>query len=125
MVATSAFGMGIDKSNIRWMAHTALPDSPDSYLQEIGRAGRDGEPARAVLLWRAEDEAIQRFFTGGSPDENDLRELAAALHDGPQTRASLRERTGLGPRKLGSCLALLEEVGAVATVTGQKLSAPR
>ena len=55
MVATTAFGMGIDKPNIRWVAHVALPDSPDSYLQEIGRAGRDGAPARALLLYRTED----------------------------------------------------------------------
>jgi ATP-dependent DNA helicase RecQ len=125
MVATSAFGMGIDKPNIRWVAHVALPDSPDSYFQEIGRAGRDGEPARAVLLWRAEDEGIQRFFTGGSPDVGELQALAGALHDGPQTKAALRERTGLGPRKLGGYLGLLEEVGAAATVSGQRLTAPR
>ncbi|GAA0809655.1 RecQ family ATP-dependent DNA helicase [Spirilliplanes yamanashiensis] len=125
MVATSAFGMGIDKPNIRWVAHVALPDSPDSYLQEIGRAGRDDAPARAVLLWRAEDEAIQRFFTGGSPDPVELRDLAGALHDGPHTKTALRERTGLGPRKLGAYLGLLEEVGAVATGSGQGLCAPK
>src|SRR4051794_25056135 len=106
MVATSAFGMGIDKPNIRWVAHVALPDSPDSYFQEIGRAGRDGEPGRALLLWRAEDEAIQRFFNGGGPDPAELRELAAALRDGPTTKSSLQKRTGLGTRRLGSLLGL-------------------
>jgi ATP-dependent DNA helicase RecQ len=124
MVATSAFGMGIDKPNIRWVAHVALPDSPDSYFQEIGRAGRDDEPAQALLLWRSEDEAIQRFFSGGAPDEVELRELAAALRTGPQTKTELRAKTGLGPRKLGAYLGLLEHVGAVVTGHGTKLTVP-
>lgn len=125
MVATSAFGMGIDKPDIRWVAHMALPDSPDSYLQEIGRAGRDGQPGRALLLWRAEDVALQRYFSGGTPDGKDLGDLAAVLHDGPMTKTALRERTGLGVRKLGQLLALLEQVGAAATLPNNKLTSPR
>ncbi|MEN3614038.1 RecQ family ATP-dependent DNA helicase [Plantactinospora sp. ZYX-F-223] len=125
MVATSAFGMGIDKSNIRWVAHMALPDAPDSYLQEIGRAGRDGEPARALLLWRAEDLGLRRYFTGGAPDPEELRDLAALLRDGPTTRTALRERTGLGARKLGQLLALLEQVGAADTRPDNRLGSPR
>ncbi|MDT4992479.1 MAG: ATP-dependent helicase RecQ [Actinoplanes sp.] len=124
MVATSAFGMGIDKSNIRWVAHVALPDSPDSYFQEIGRAGRDGEQSRALLLWRAEDEAIQRFFAGGSPDPVEIRELAAALRTGPMTRTALKDKTGLGPRKLGALLGLLEEIGAAVTGAGNTMTVP-
>jgi ATP-dependent DNA helicase RecQ len=124
MVATSAFGMGIDKPNIRWVAHVALPDSPDSYFQEIGRAGRDGRPAQALLLWRSEDEAIQRFFSGGSPDLVELRELAAALRAGPQTKKSLADLTGLGPRKLGAYLGLLEQVGAAGPGHGNKTTVP-
>jgi ATP-dependent DNA helicase RecQ len=124
MVATSAFGMGIDKANIRWVAHVALPGSPDSYLQEIGRCGRDGEPARALLLWRGEDLTIQRFFSGGGPDLVEIRELAAALRTGPQTRTALKEKTGLGPRKLGQLLSLLEQVGAAVAGDGNKLTVP-
>ncbi len=125
MVATSAFGMGIDKPNIRWVAHVALPDSPDSYFQEIGRMGRDGEPGRALLLWRAEDEGIQRFFAGGSPDPVELKELAAALRAGPTTKTALKEKTGLGPRKLGQFLALLEQAGAAKAGDGSKWTVPR
>jgi ATP-dependent DNA helicase RecQ len=124
MVATSAFGMGIDKPNIRWVAHMALPDSPDSYFQEIGRAGRDGALSRAVLLWRAEDEAIQRFFSGGSPDPAELAQLAGLLRSDSWTKTALREKTGLGARKLGQLVALLEQAGAATTTTGNQLTAP-
>jgi ATP-dependent DNA helicase RecQ len=125
MVATSAFGMGVDKPNIRWVHHVALPDSPDSYLQEIGRAGRDGQPANATLLFRPEDVALQRFFASGAPQSRELTELAATLREGPVTKGALSSRTGLPARRLTQLVSLLEQVGAVTVAAAGRLQVPR
>jgi ATP-dependent DNA helicase, RecQ family len=124
MVATSAFGMGIDKPDIRWVVHYALPDSPDSYLQEIGRAGRDGAPARAVLLHRPEDVALQRYFTGGAPAEAEIRDLVAVLRERPHDREELRARSGFSARKLTQLLTLLTEIDVVVTQPDGRLFCP-
>jgi ATP-dependent DNA helicase RecQ len=69
IAATTAFGMGIDKPNVRFVLHAEPSDSVDSYFQEVGRAGRDGEPAEAVLFYRVEDLGLRRFFAGGGDSE--------------------------------------------------------
>ena len=65
MIATKAFGLGIDKQDIRFVYHYEFPDSLETYAQEAGRAGRDGLPSRAVLLYRLEDKRIQTYFLAG------------------------------------------------------------
>lgn len=115
VVATSAFGMGIDKPNVRYVLHSAPPESPDSYYQEIGRAGRDGEPAAAVLYYRSEDLGLRRFFAGGRPDEDMLRRVATLLHEhgGTVEARVVRDTLSIGASKLTGLVNLLQHADAI------------
>jgi len=112
MVATIAFGMGIDKADVRFVAHIGLPKSIEAYYQETGRAGRDGDPAVAHLLWGAEDIARARQFiaqndaseTRKAEETRRLNALIAFLETGGCRRAPLLEYFGEpAPPPCGNC----------------------
>ena len=120
MVATNAFGLGIDRADVRAVLHDQMPGGLDAYYQEAGRAGRDGEAARCVLFYLQKDKAIQSFFLAGRyPTLRDVQEVHARLAEGPPdgTAWSLdRLHTALDrPRaKVQVALALLRHERLVA-----------
>jgi ATP-dependent DNA helicase RecQ len=107
--------MGIDKPNVRFVYHYAISDSVDAYYQELGRAGRDGEPAEARLFYRPEDLGLRRFFAaGGQVDADQVERVARAIREagGPADPRALLDQTGLSQSKLATAIACLEEIGA-------------
>src|SRR5688572_18593631 len=123
VIATNAFGLGIDKPDIRFVTHYHFPGSPEAYYQEAGRAGRDGEYALCSVLYRVEDRNVQSYFLGGKyPDIAEAASVARIVNESPRNdKISLEDiatSSGVAKRKARIVLTLLKRQGAMREYRG-------
>src|SRR5450432_1466049 len=122
MLATNAFGLGVDKPDIRYIIHYQMPGSPEAYIQEAGRAGRDGKPARCVLLFQPEDIEIQEhFLKEAHPTKTQARMVAEGLYawsdEGKEVSVrDLAMSMALPERRVRVILAVLEAMGVAEEI---------